>query len=116
MDENGPSRDSAPRIDVAHSRGRFAGVVSLVGEHDLATRERLDDALDRVSGSVLVDLSECRFLDSSVIGTLVTHARRVTSDGHRFEAVVPPANTVVTRVVDVCGLRELIAVHDATPG
>ena len=34
---------------------------------------------------------------------------------HRLDLVVPPANTTVTRVVGVVGLRTLMPVHDAIP-
>ena len=47
-------------------------VVALFGEHDLSGKQRLSDALAKASvrRDVLVDLSACTFLDSSVIGTL----------------------------------------------
>jgi anti-anti-sigma factor len=115
MDEFDPTRDGAPRIDVALSQGPFAGVVALTGEHDVATQPQLDETLAAIYGSVLVDLTDCRFIDSVVIGTLVHHARRVGREGHRLEAVVPPANATMTRIVAVCGLRDVVRVHDRRP-
>jgi anti-anti-sigma factor len=115
MEQEIVSVDIAPYVEVALARGPFAGVVTLHGEHDLATRDQLEDAFGAIFGSVLIDLTDCTFIDSTVIATLVQHARRVDREGHRFEAVAPPANVAITRIIDVCGLRELVTVHDTLP-
>jgi anti-anti-sigma factor len=48
-------------------------IVAVRGEHDLTTKPALAEALARASDhlNVLVDLSECPFMDSSLIGALV---------------------------------------------
>jgi anti-anti-sigma factor len=93
----------------------FAALVTLSGEHDLATRDELGSTLAPIAGNVLVDLSPCEFIDSSVIGVLIGKSADLTREGHRLELVVPAANSVVTRFVDVVGLRSLMPVHDGLP-
>jgi anti-anti-sigma factor len=105
----------APSIDVQLSQAGYAAVVSLHGEHDLATRDQVEGALAGIFGSVLVDLSDCPFLDSTVIVALIAQLQARDRDGHRLELVVPPANTAIMRIVDVVGLRDLMLVHDAFP-
>ena len=48
--------------------------VELAGEHDLSTADRVEAAIDQVfrSGSTLVlDLSDATFIDSSVLGAIL---------------------------------------------
>jgi anti-sigma B factor antagonist len=97
-----------------HTPG-YAAIVTLSGEHDLATSKELGAALAPIDGNVLVDLSPCEFIDSSVIGVLLGKSSTLTREGHRLELVVPAANTIVTRVVEVVGLRTLMPVHDQLP-
>jgi anti-sigma B factor antagonist len=94
----------------------YAALVSLAGEHDLATSDELVAALAPLAGNVLVDLSTCEFIDSTVIGAVIAKSADLARDGHRLELVVPPANRIVTRVVDVVGLRALVTVYEQVPG
>jgi anti-sigma B factor antagonist len=91
----------------------FAAVVSLHGEHDLATRDAIGEALDPLLGTVLVDLSGCEFVDSTVIGLLLRQSERLQRDGHRLEVLLPASNETVGRVFDIAGLRSLLTVHEA---
>ncbi len=109
---------TAPTVVVHYESGKapaFAAVVVLQGEHDLDTCAALEEALEPIFGNVLLDLSDCRFIDSSVIGVIVSEALALHREGHRLELIVPPANRQVTRVVDLLGLRELLVVHDGEP-
>jgi anti-anti-sigma factor len=109
---------TAPTVEVHYDAERvpgFAAVVVLRGEHDLETRAALEEALEPIFGSVLLDLTDCRFIDSSVIGVVVSEALALRREGHRLELIVPPANRQVTRVIDLIGLRELLVVHDGEP-
>jgi anti-anti-sigma factor len=93
----------------------YAAIVMLRGEHDLATSDELVAALAPIAGNMLVDLSACEFVDSTVIGALISKSAALGRDGYRLELFVPAANAIVTRVIDVVGLRTLITVHEELP-
>ena len=78
--------------------GEHLWVVSPPGERDLADVEQLEAAFDAVfehGSTLVVDLSETTFIDSAVIGLLVSTQRRIEGNGaHRLPssprgAVVP---------------------------
>ena len=121
VDGSAPANTDATRefgIDVelrpAHAPG-YAALVTLSGEHDLASSDELRATLAPIDGDVVIDLTPCEFIDSSVIGVLIGKSSDLARDDHRLDLVVPPANTMVTRVVGVVGLRTLMPVHDAIP-
>jgi anti-anti-sigma factor len=102
-----------PRIETRRSRiDRFVAVVELYGEHDLATREAVRVALASLRGDVLVDLSECTFIGSTVIGTIVKAARARASEGYRLELVLPPPNSPVGRTLALVGIHDLLSGGD----
>ncbi len=63
---------------------RLPGIalVQLRGEHDLSGKEALAEALASASDqlNVLVDLSECTFMDSSVLGVLIPAGQTSSSE------------------------------------
>jgi anti-anti-sigma factor len=89
----------------------FVAAVRLRGEHDMATAERIRDVLAPIDGSVLVDLSECSFIDSSAINAFVTDAQRRAREGHRLELLVPAENAVVARTLEISGLDVILPVR-----
>jgi len=75
-------------------------IVSLGGELDMATVEGLSDWLVDISGStVVIDLSELTFMDSSGIGAMV---RAKNELGDSLVLTRPQPN--VRRVIEVTGL------------
>jgi anti-anti-sigma regulatory factor len=62
------------------SEPRFAAIVLLLGEDDVTTADLVGETIDRVEGSVLVDLSECSFIDST-IGKLIATAQTLERRG-----------------------------------
>ena len=88
----------------------FAARVRLVGEHDLATREAVRVALASVGGNVLVDLTACPFIDSTMIGVLLESASARTRDGQRLELVFPPGGRI-WRTLDITGVPRLVPVR-----
>jgi anti-anti-sigma factor len=93
----------------------YVAVVSLCGEHDLATSGAIRTALAPLDGDVLVDLTDCEFIDSSVISELLEKYEDLRREGHRLELVVPHGRTTVRRIVDVIGLGTLLTLHDSMP-
>jgi anti-anti-sigma factor len=93
----------------------YAAIVALRGEHDLATSPEIHAALTPIAGHVLVDLSQCSFMDSAVIGALLGKYQDLQRDGHRLELVVPQSNTAVRRTIELVAIGNLITVHDEAP-
>jgi anti-anti-sigma factor len=118
-DEDTPTRDrllSAVEVDLrAASAPGYAAVVSLVGEHDAATSDEIGEALAAFDGDVLVDLSDCTFIDSTVIRVLLTRSENLRSDGHQLELVAPPANVTITRVLSIVHADTILVVHPERP-
>jgi anti-anti-sigma factor len=112
------SASNPPSIDVERDppdEPRFAAIVSLHGEHDMATAQNVSEAIGAVSGSVLVDLSDCDFVDPIIIGTLCAHAQRIDKSGNLFELVVPPGSLHVARTFELVQLNELLPIHSGRP-
>jgi anti-anti-sigma factor len=102
--ELGPSGGSEP-----------SARVRLRGEHDLATSREVIDALARLDGNVLVDLSACEFIDSTIIAALLNDARARAGEGKRLELLVPPENRTVSRTLEVSGAIDLLSIHTDPP-
>ena len=91
-------------------------VVKLRGEHDLSGKQRLADSLAMAGGKrdVLVDLSECTFMDSSVIGVLSLACDRVIGRGGWLRLVIPPEATTVRRTSTLTGLAGMLPTFEST--
>jgi anti-anti-sigma factor len=99
------------------SAPKYAAVVVMCGEHDVATSAELAAALAPLSGDILVDLSECDFIDSSIIGVVLAKSNVLEREGHELALRTPHASdSMVTRVIDIIGLRQILTVNDAPPG
>lgn len=75
------------------------------GELDLATSDRLLEALDEALASqahVIIDLQPCSFLDSSGIATILCGRRRLAEQGRALYVV--GARDAVERIFDITGL------------
>jgi anti-sigma B factor antagonist len=105
------------QVEVRPARApQYAAIVSLHGEHDLATAPALRNALAPLFGDVLVDLSDCTFIDSTVIGALIGAAQELQREGHALAIVVPPENSNVARTLEIVRINELVRVHPQIPG
>jgi anti-anti-sigma factor len=102
-----------PPIEV-DIQGAGVVIVALRGEHDLSTQPEVAQALTRASDypEVLVDLSDCTFMDSSVIAALVGTSRKLESRDRRLELVIPADAHTVQRIACLTNIAELIPVHD----
>jgi anti-sigma B factor antagonist len=90
-------------------------VVCVKGEHDLDTapslREQLG-ALQAESCSVILDLSEATFIDSSILAAIVDGHRRASDDSLAFVVSLGLAGSpAVRRILDVTGLNEVLVIR-----
>jgi anti-anti-sigma factor len=100
------------RIAVEHHAPGLA-IVVMRGEHDISTRPAVAAALARASrhSDVIVDLSECSLIDSTVIGLLITSAKALQARGEQLVLAVPPEPTLAARVVAMTRLAEVFPVY-----
>jgi anti-anti-sigma factor len=112
---NAPDQPSIELVlDPARTRG-YAAIVTLHGEHDLATSADLADALARIGGTVLVDLSSCDFIDSTILGVIIRKAAELRREGFRIDLLVPDGNSPIRRIVEVTGIASLVTVFAELP-
>jgi anti-anti-sigma factor len=85
-------------------------VVTLRGEWDIATKDRLHQALGalRTDRDVVIDLREAAFFDSSALSELIAFQRRLADQGHRLETVVGDSN--MRRLLELTNLEKLLGV------
>lgn len=82
-------------------------IVSLHGQLDLANADEVRDALIRVAGStVVVDLTDVQFLDSSGIAALLSARKKILQAGNGFK--LRGASGIVNRVFELTGLEFLL--------
>jgi anti-anti-sigma regulatory factor len=108
----------APLVRTERGLGRPRHPVTalfLHGEHDFGSRALVGEALAGVDSDVLVDLSWCTFIDSSVIAMLLAKHAELVDQGYRLEFIVPPTHVQLSRTFDRLGARALVPVHDAPP-
>jgi anti-anti-sigma factor len=89
--------------------------ISVRGELDLSTapelEEPLEATLDSGEGSVLIDLSQCEFIDSTGIALIVRAWQRLDSGENGRALVICSDNEQVRRVLEITGLELSIPVH-----
>jgi anti-anti-sigma factor len=79
-------------------------VLHIKGEVDLATAPLLRERLLGLEGSVVVDLADVAFLDSTAISTLVVARKRLVRDGGSLTLRNP--SDLVVRTLEVSGLHD----------
>jgi anti-anti-sigma regulatory factor len=118
----GPHRPDAagadPTVRVRAGLGRAphnASLVTLSGEHDYGSAGALREALRPLHGHLLVDLSDCRLIDTASINVILTKHRSLALDGFILELLIPPARVHLTRVFDLLGIQNLMTIHEQPP-
>lgn len=92
-----------------HDKVPSADIVHVFGDVDLSTSQEFENALTRASraGSpLIIDLSECRFIDSSAIAVMIRTHERLGSD---LRLVVPDAGNIA-RVLSICKLDDVFVI------
>ena len=95
---------------------RGVRTISVRGELDLSTAPDLEGPLEQAlksgEGSVLIDLSQCEFIDSTGIALIVRAWQRLDGgDGNGRALVICSQNDQVRRVLEITGLELSIPVH-----
>jgi anti-anti-sigma factor len=92
---------------------RELALVSVSGELDLHTagclQARIEEADTLGAGTVLVDLSEISFIDSSALEVLVRESKRLESRGHSLVLVTNDPRT--RRILEVTGLDRVLRAY-----
>ena len=88
-------------------------VVALIGEFDLSGKEQLQQQFRALQEAnlrrVVLDLTETRFLDSTVLGAMV----RAHFDG--LEITIRGANGIARKALEITGLAELFNAEQRPP-
>jgi anti-sigma B factor antagonist len=99
-------RTSLERLDGTH-------VISVAGEIDLATGPELEQAIlalpEDGTASVIVDLTECGFMDSTGMHILARTHERLGRSGGRL-AVVTNHHGIL-KVLELTGLDQLLQIY-----
>lgn len=89
--------------------------IAVRGELDLSTapdlETPLDEALSEGEGSLLIDLSECEFIDSTGIALIVRTWQQLGSGENGRVLAICSRNEQVRRVLEITGLEVSIPVH-----
>ncbi len=89
--------------------------ISVRGELDLSTAPGLEGPLEQVldsgEGAVLIDLTDCDFIDSTGIALIVRAWQRLGSGTNGRELGICSGNEQVRRVLEITGLELSIPVY-----
>jgi anti-anti-sigma factor len=107
-----PAPTTAPPVELAFHRLGVA-IVTLRGDHDAGRQAVLSEALEGAGPqlNVIVDLTECTFVDSAVVATLMTAGRELDARGGTLALVIPPKAAAVQRAAKISGLADALPVH-----
>lgn len=102
-------------MQIATTPGSDRYVLTVSGEVDLATSPDLDAAiiaaLDSGAGSLVVDLTDVSFMDSSGLGVIVRGLKRCREADKDLDLVI--TNERVLKVFGITGLDQVIPIHDS---
>ena len=110
-----PSAD-LPQFGVSSERGpEDVCVVRVVGEVDMSHEEELRAELRRAVESeapgIVVDLTECQFIDSSAVRALLISREAQHADDGPERLAVAASSEQILRIVSVMGLDKVIPIR-----
>jgi anti-anti-sigma factor len=105
-----------PDLSISVHRTGGEAVVTLVGEIDMSTVQRLAKVVDEmlvtdVPPRIVLDLSGVTFCDSQGLGTLVVLSRKATLA--QSYLILTNVGDFLLRVLDITGLRGALAIQDS---
>jgi anti-sigma B factor antagonist len=105
-------------VQLSSTAGPGATVVTASGELDIGTaaelRQYLHDVLDRGEGGLILDLTEVQFIDSTILGVLVSVHKRLVERGQVLTLVSPHERLL--RIFRLTVLDRVFAIVPALPG
>jgi anti-sigma B factor antagonist len=109
---------ATPKFEIDVAAGAGLTTVTVRGELDIATAERLEAVLSPLGAEgapVVVELSECVFVDSTGLRAILSGAGPLPEGGgfgggRRLAVAAPSA--AVRRVFDISGIGALVPVFD----
>lgn len=109
------TQEGGESLQVTSERRGSASVIHLDGELDLETvprlRRHLADAVERGGGEVVIDLTDCTFMDSTGLSALLNALRRLTRAGRRLTLVC--ADGQVLRLMRTTKLDSTFRLRDS---
>jgi len=104
--------DRDPGLRISVQSGDEQLVVCVAGEIDVYTAPRLREQLMPLAGAgtLIVDLSEVSFLDSTALGVLVGAMKRQRERGGTMRIVT--AGTRVRRLFEITGLTRVFTCYE----
>jgi anti-anti-sigma factor len=110
-----PSAD-IPQFEIGSERGpngtcivRVAGEVDMA--HEDAVREELRRAAEADPRGIVVDLTECEFIDSSGVRALLLSREADGPEGAGQRLSVAASSEQILRILGVMGIDRVIPVH-----
>ncbi len=104
-------------FEVSELESNGIPVLAVRGEVDVATapqlRERLNAFAEPGNVTIVVDLTDVSFVDSTALGVLVSGAKRLRKGGGDLKLVVTEPH--IAKVLSITGLNEVFEVF-ATAG
>jgi anti-sigma B factor antagonist len=88
-------------------------IIRVIGQVDVSNAQQLADAMSAAKADTVIDLSECDFIDSFGIGTLMAGQRMLKKEGKRTAIACVPSGAL-DRVLSVTGLQDVFPVHKDT--
>jgi anti-sigma B factor antagonist len=115
---NGGTKVVEQELRVTVESAPSGPTVRVWGEVDVQTSpvldEQLQSVLDQGPSSVVVDLGEVTFLDSTGLSVLIAGLKRCQAAGGSLRVVAPQPN--VRRVLEITGLTEAFDLAPEGPG
>lgn len=102
-------------MQIATTPGSDRYVITVSGEVDLATSPDLDTAIiesvDSGASSIVIDLTDVSFMDSSGLGVIVRGLKRCREADKDLDLVI--TSDRVLKVFGITGLDQVIPIHDS---
>jgi anti-anti-sigma factor len=106
--------EDPPVIEVDWPQDDVA-IVTLLGEHDMANAGTVGSILEGLltrASRLVVDATPARFVDSTIIRTLLDSVRQADHDGVEF-ALVAERSSIARRVLELAELMASLHVADS---
>jgi anti-anti-sigma factor len=102
------------RFEVVEEERDGVRILAVTGELDLHTSPQLEERLENVEGGLLVDLSNCEFIDSTGIGLIVRTRQRLDTDrdgGDASRFALCGLGDQVQRLLEITGLESSLRTY-----